>query len=316
MQGTPPPDTGQPARPVGVDVPRNPRYGQPLVIGAVFVAVGALGGLGLLLTGHPAAAAPYYGATAHALNVTMTGSGLGTITSNPSGIVCGPICSAALGAGTVTLEAQAAQGSTFISWTGACSGGESCSVAMDQARSVGATFIAPGGSAGEPVTISDPCCGSVTFVQTDEWHLVPAGEAAAGASDDGLLLWVGFAQRATPPRDASTVVTAFADGDEGPGGTPWVSQANFSDASETDAASWPQDDLRTGIIGAAELDYEGQLPADQGAAGVAGIIMSFVRNDGAELVVVVEVPESTTILDTSASWGPVVKTALDSFAVV
>jgi hypothetical protein len=76
-----------------------------------------------------------------ALNVSKNGTGSGTVTSSPSGIDCGATCSHSYTSGTVvTLTASPASGSTFAGWSGACSGTGGCTVTMDQARSVTATF--------------------------------------------------------------------------------------------------------------------------------------------------------------------------------
>ena len=74
------------------------------------------------------------------LTVTKTGSGFGTVTSSPGGISCGPTCSAPFGIVPVTLTATAAPGSSFVGWSGACSGAGTCSVAMGSDRAVTATF--------------------------------------------------------------------------------------------------------------------------------------------------------------------------------
>ena len=75
------------------------------------------------------------------LSVTKTGTGSGTVTSVPAGIDCGANCSAAYYFDTsVTLTAAAATGSTFAGWAGACTGTGGCTVAMDGAKSVTATF--------------------------------------------------------------------------------------------------------------------------------------------------------------------------------
>lgn len=80
----------------------------------------------------------------YALSVTNQGTGTGTVSSSPSGISCGSTCSASFAAGTaVTLTAQAATGSIFSGWGGACAGSSNtCSVNMDSARSVTANFAA------------------------------------------------------------------------------------------------------------------------------------------------------------------------------
>jgi uncharacterized protein (DUF2141 family) len=77
------------------------------------------------------------------LTVSKNGTGSGTVTSNPAGINCGSTCSANFAQGsTVTLSATPASGSSFAGWSGACSGTGSCTVTMDAAKSVTATFNA------------------------------------------------------------------------------------------------------------------------------------------------------------------------------
>ncbi len=79
--------------------------------------------------------------TTHLLSVAKTGSGNGTVTSNPGGINCGADCSQSYTAGTeVALAATPAAGSSFTGWSGACSGTSSCSVTMSDSRSVSAGF--------------------------------------------------------------------------------------------------------------------------------------------------------------------------------
>lgn len=75
------------------------------------------------------------------LTVTKTGSGSGGVTSSPTGIDCGSTCSANFTLNSsATLTAAPASGSTFTGWTGACSGTGPCTVAMSEAKSVGAAF--------------------------------------------------------------------------------------------------------------------------------------------------------------------------------
>jgi len=71
-----------------------------------------------------------------------TGSGTGTVTSNPAGIDCGADCSENYVYNTaVTLAALTADGSMFIGWSGeGCSGTDECMVSMDQSRAVTANF--------------------------------------------------------------------------------------------------------------------------------------------------------------------------------
>ncbi len=75
------------------------------------------------------------------LTVEKTGSGSGTVASAPSGINCGSTCSATFPtSNSVTLVPTAAAGSTFVRWTGACSGTGSCTLTMSNDQVVSAQF--------------------------------------------------------------------------------------------------------------------------------------------------------------------------------
>lgn len=79
--------------------------------------------------------------TSYPLSVSANGTGSGLVTSNPAGISCGSACSASFAAGTsVTLSATPAIGSTFGGWGGSCAGTNLCTVAMDMAKTVTASF--------------------------------------------------------------------------------------------------------------------------------------------------------------------------------
>ncbi|MHB1312700.1 MAG: InlB B-repeat-containing protein [Gemmatimonadaceae bacterium] len=83
------------------------------------------------------------------LNVTRSGTGLGTVTDVPVppalGLInCGTACSASYGWGRrVTLQATPPDaGAAFVRWTGACTGTAStCAVQMDAAAAVTAQFV-------------------------------------------------------------------------------------------------------------------------------------------------------------------------------
>ena len=101
------------------------------------------------------------------LSVTRAGSGSGTVTSTPSGIVCGATCGAAFPSGTpVALVATPASGSVLVGWSDACSGsGESSSVVMSGPRSCTATFaLVSGGSVALTVNLAGAGSGSVSGV--------------------------------------------------------------------------------------------------------------------------------------------------------
>ena len=77
----------------------------------------------------------------YTLTVDRTGSGDGTVTSTPPGIDCGADCSEAYLSNTVVqLEATPDASSTFTGWSGACSGTGDCTITMNAARSVTASF--------------------------------------------------------------------------------------------------------------------------------------------------------------------------------
>lgn len=94
-------------------------------------------------------------ATGHPLTVTKTGnaSSVGTVASSPLGIGCGQICTSTAFTGNVILTANT-NGSTFTGWTGTGTTGNSggcptnstgtCTLNMNQARNVTATFVAHG----------------------------------------------------------------------------------------------------------------------------------------------------------------------------
>ena len=85
------------------------------------------------------------------LNVTATGSGSGNVTSSVGGISCGVgnsgTCGSSIANGAgVTLTAAPTGGSTFDGWGGDCAGfgtGLTCTLTMDSAKTVSATFTAP-----------------------------------------------------------------------------------------------------------------------------------------------------------------------------
>ncbi len=94
--------------------------------------------------------------TSNTLNVAEEGSGSGSVTSNPAGISCPTTCAANYSSGTsVVLTATPSAGSTFVGWSGACSGRGTCTVSMNSNQAVTATFT---------LTASTSCSGT-----TDNW---------------------------------------------------------------------------------------------------------------------------------------------------
>jgi hypothetical protein len=81
----------------------------------------------------------------YTLSVAVTGNG--AVTSSPSGINCGSICTMNYANGTpVMLTATPSGGATFKGWGGACSGAGGCTVTMTSIATVTAFFSSPGGS--------------------------------------------------------------------------------------------------------------------------------------------------------------------------
>lgn len=76
------------------------------------------------------------------LKLTVSRTGLGSITSTPAGINCGRDCSESYAQNTVvTLNATPTAGNKFIGWTGANCSNTSCDVTMDVAKKVTANFV-------------------------------------------------------------------------------------------------------------------------------------------------------------------------------
>jgi endoglucanase len=83
-------------------------------------------------------------ATTFTLSVMKAGllAPFGTVTSSPSEINCGATCSANYASSTVvTLTATPPSFATFAGWSGACSGTGPCTLTMNAAQSVVATFV-------------------------------------------------------------------------------------------------------------------------------------------------------------------------------
>ena len=91
--------------------------------------------------GAPAATASFTYTKPFALKVDKSGGGSGKVTSVPAGISCGKKCSHAYPFGTVvTLKQKASKSSTFVHWSGACSGKATCKVTAKAAQTVTAKF--------------------------------------------------------------------------------------------------------------------------------------------------------------------------------
>jgi len=75
------------------------------------------------------------------LTVNIGGDGSGTVTSSPDGLQCsGATCTGVFSAGAQVQLAEIASSGAFLGWSGDCVGFGSCSVTLDQDRTVGALF--------------------------------------------------------------------------------------------------------------------------------------------------------------------------------
>lgn len=109
---------------------------------------------------------PLDGASTYSLTVSTSGTGSGTVASNPAGISCGTDCSESYASGTsVVLTATAASGSAFAGWGDACSGlASSCTVNMSAAKTVTASFTTV--SANRLITVTKTGSGTGTVTSS------------------------------------------------------------------------------------------------------------------------------------------------------
>jgi hypothetical protein len=129
------------------------------------------------------------------LSVARDGEGI--VTSNVPGINCGTSCSAAYDANTmVTLTATAINGFSFVGWNGCDSASSTaCTVTMNAARSIGATFGRPTlalqklGNGRGHVLSSEPGidCGPATSACMSTFDTGTALTLAASPSEGSLL---------------------------------------------------------------------------------------------------------------------------------
>ena len=147
--------------------------------------------------------------TTYPLTVSVTGTGTGTVTSNPLGINCGAVCSATFASGTVTLTATAGAESAFEGWSGACVGTGVCTVTMNAAQAVTATFAPPtysvmynlGSNSGDPINPTWPGI----IAQGRDGNLYSTAPNALGSSN-------GVVFKVTPSGTETPLTTFGADG--------------------------------------------------------------------------------------------------------
>jgi hypothetical protein len=174
------------------------------------------------------------------LAVNITGSG--TVTSSPAGISCSSNCSASFASGTqVTLTATAAGGWKFNGWSGACSGTGTCSVTMNSAQSVTATFVqltyplavsltGSGSVTSNPSGITCPSACNASFNSGTQVTLT-----ATPAGSMSFIGWAGACSGtgscSVTMSAAESVSAAFTTGGDPPNSRTWVSGASGSDSN-------------------------------------------------------------------------------------
>ncbi len=132
---------------------------------------------------------PNAGQSTYSFSLTIAGAG--TVVSNPAGINCTSNCGAVFAANTaVTLTATPAAGQSFAGWSGACTGSaSSCTVNVDQARTVGASFQAITGT-NFALNVAVSGNGSVTSN--------PAGISCGSTCSANFAAGTGVTLTATP----------------------------------------------------------------------------------------------------------------------
>ncbi len=117
----------------------------------------------------------------HALTVSKTGAG--TISSAPAAIDCGTTCTADFSENTIlSLNATPATGSTFTSWGGACTGAGTCTVTMNAAKTVTATFTTSTTNASLNISKNMGLAATSTTQKASSNNLALAFNAALGTS--------------------------------------------------------------------------------------------------------------------------------------
>ena len=180
------PASGQAQQPASLAVGDFNRDGKPDLV--VANAVGDT--VSILLNTAPGASTPGL-----ILSVIKTGSGSGTVSSNPQGIDCGVDCFEAYATGTiVTLTATPAAGSRFVRWSEiGCPGTGPCTVTVQSALVVTATFDELNTPTGPGVTVTpvDPGTGTSPIDVTFD-SVTQAGTTTVSSSPTGPATPAGF----------------------------------------------------------------------------------------------------------------------------
>lgn len=150
-----------------------------------------LSGCGRDDPGQPATPAPPVEPQRFQLQLTL--DGIGTVASNPEGILCGNRCSADYLTGTVVqLQAQAEAGQRFLGWDGDCAAAGSfkqCTLTMDRDHQVIARFEPIPPSEGRRLTVRLDGEGQVMSAPAG----IDCGTQCSAVFDDGATVQLSAA---------------------------------------------------------------------------------------------------------------------------
>ncbi len=179
------------------------------------------------------------------LSVSSDGTGSGTITSSPSGINCGNICSASYPAGTqVSLSANPASGSILASWNGDCFGTGVCLISISSvaAQSAVATFNSENSDT-IPLTVSLSGLGNGSVTSSPSG--INCGSDCAGSFPPGTQVSL------TAVAEEGSVFAGWSGGGcSGTGVCTVSSQSPESVSAAFNLASYP---LRVSVSGNGEV---------------------------------------------------------------
>ncbi|CAK0773005.1 hypothetical protein CCP4SC76_5670002 [Gammaproteobacteria bacterium] len=118
------------------------------------------------------------------LSVAKSGTGSGTVTSNPTGIDCGTTCAANFpGLTSVTLTAAPTAGNVFTGWSGDCTGtSNTCTVNPATPKSVTATFT----TVTTPFSLSISRVGSGTVTSSPSG--IDCGATCSASFNSGMTV--------------------------------------------------------------------------------------------------------------------------------
>lgn len=219
-------------------------------------------------------------AIARAVSLTITGTGAGHVESSPAGIDCTTSCVGQFADGDVVeLIAEPEAGSTFVGWTGPCSGQGVCEVTVDEALAVGAEFALPpvddtgsstdatstaGASSDDDATsgVDTAPSSGATDVATD----VPSTEPTYVTTEAATGVFTGTTSETTSPNDTNVSRDVASDA----GAPPAETSANPAPSTTDDEpAGATTDETTEGDEETTEGDEETEEPTLSRDAAVA-----------------------------------------------